>query len=582
MREHFFLLIGDKNALTPGWLRQSLSGQGHVKHGLTKIWKHSCCLFQAVSRALVCTSIPQTRIVLLNELRKSPTFWGCCNMYVGSMPTEVLMKREEFRESLKALLNIFKVFLEVMPKTCEYLLPNLLVVEHVIQGEGPLFETFRKAVVDEEITTLLEEVKEYRETAEEKTVRGKKLEAGGSEVDNIAPPENFREIPIFPMMDDVHANEKPFLRANKQKGKYNDLEHYLDVQFRLLREDFMGPLRDGIRLYLEQAGQDQGQRRRLDNIKVYTDVQLLCPVCTRRGIAYRLHFNTERFRNIHSSRRLIYGSLVCLSADGFNTMLFATVSDRQAKDLEHGIVEVMFSDNNRIPSASERFIMAESNAYFEAYRHVLQGVQNINVETFPFQRYIVACDTGKEPPRYLRQGLTYDLRFLGESTREDDPEHAVAPAETRALQAVAILNRSSWPSAAVMRMDESQAKALKSALTQEFAVIQGPPGTGKTYVGLKIVQALLQNQQGWRAGEKKPILIVCYTNHALDQFLEGILEFHEDGIVRVGGRSQSDEIKKRSIGALLGIKMMALNSSCPSTENSLTAKWSSQSLEIDL
>lgn len=45
---------------------------------------------------------------------------------------------------------------------------------------------------------------------------------------------------------------------------------------------------------------------------------------------------------------------------------------------------------------------------------------------------------------------------------------------------------------------------------------------GKTYVGLKIAQALLTNQNLWRDEfGKSPMLVVCYTNHALDQFLEG-------------------------------------------------------------
>lgn len=45
---------------------------------------------------------------------------------------------------------------------------------------------------------------------------------------------------------------------------------------------------------------------------------------------------------------------------------------------------------------------------------------------------------------------------------------------------------------------------------------------GKTYVGLKIVQALLRNESVWQiSAQKFPILVVCYTNHALDQFLEG-------------------------------------------------------------
>ncbi len=35
----------------------------------------------------------------------------------------------------------------------------------------------------------------------------------------------------------------------------------------------------------------------------------------------------------------------------------------------------------------------------------------------------------------------------------------------------------------------------------------------------------------------KPILIVCYTNHALDQFLNHILTFTDiSDIVRIGGR----------------------------------------------
>lgn len=50
-------------------------------------------------------------------------------------------------------------------------------------------------------------------------------------------------------------------------------------------------------------------------------------------------------------------------------------------------------------------------------------------------------------------------------------------------------------------------------------MIQGPPGTGKTFVALRIVEMLLLNRVS-----NRPILVVCYTNHALDQFLEGEYE----------------------------------------------------------
>lgn len=52
-------------------------------------------------------------------------------------------------------------------------------------------------------------------------------------------------------------------------------------------------------------------------------------------------------------------------------------------------------------------------------------------------------------------------------------------------------------------------------LTCRLALIQGPPGTGKTYVGLKAVKVLLDNLPF-------KIVVACQTNHALDQFLEGL------------------------------------------------------------
>jgi len=49
---------------------------------------------------------------------------------------------------------------------------------------------------------------------------------------------------------------------------------------------------------------------------------------------------------------------------------------------------------------------------------------------------------------------------------------------------------------------------------------------------------------------RSPILVVCYTNHALDQFLEGVLKF-ESNIVRIGSRSKSEELKEKNIKKLV-------------------------------
>lgn len=91
-----------------------------------------------------------------------------------------------------------------------------------------------------------------------------------------------------------------------------------------------------------------------------------------------------------------------------------------------------------------------------------------------------------------------------------------------------------WPSAAVMKFNDSQLDAMKHALTRQFSVIQGPPGCGKTHMGLAIIATLLMNTDS-------QILIVSYTNHALDQFLMGLLRY-TDSIVRIGNQSKNESL----------------------------------------
>lgn len=83
------------------------------------------------------------------------------------------------------------------------------------------------------------------------------------------------------------------------------------------------------------------------------------------------------------------------------------------------------------------------------------------------------------------------------------------------------------------------------------------PATKDVFCFLQIANVLLHNKRKWdndrvlRCGtDHRPILVVCYTNHALDQFLEGIHQFHSDGIVRVGGRSQSETMQACSLSEL--------------------------------
>ena len=50
------------------------------------------------------------------------------------------------------------------------------------------------------------------------------------------------------------------------------------------------------------------------------------------------------------------------------------------------------------------------------------------------------------------------------------------------------------------------------------------------------------------SSKHSPMLVVCYTNHALDQFLEGIVPF-TDSITRVGGRGKSEILERFNLNA---------------------------------
>lgn len=85
---------------------------------------------------------------------------------------------------------------------------------------------------------------------------------------------------------------------------------------------------------------------------------------------------------------------------------------------------------------------------------------------------------------------------------------------------------------------------------------------GKTYLGIQIARLLVHNLKKcarlgkahpthqfapMRSHEHRPILCLCYTNHALDQFLMGLIESGIKSVVRVGGKIRRDELKEYDI-----------------------------------
>lgn len=110
--------------------------------------------------------------------------------------------------------------------------------------------------------------------------------------------QDFRIIPIYPTPEEFHEDQRPFLRPNLTSQRYTSTHIYLDTHFRLLREDFVRPLRDGIQQILnsQENGGARGpllRTQRFDDIRVYFNTRVLLPTCTTTGIAHTVEFDTQ-------------------------------------------------------------------------------------------------------------------------------------------------------------------------------------------------------------------------------------------------------------------------------------------------
>lgn len=470
--------------------------------------------------------------------------------YVAGMMTDYSLpaRREQYPLHLGNIISLLSDVVSMFPASSVRAVSMLVALLKPVVNQLRASGIDIHATVEEDLEKIQATVDHLQEKARDGTLRSDNytILLGNEE----APPgeEDFRTITIYPTPEEFQGDQKPFLRPNITSQRYPSALVYLDTHFRLLREDFVRPLREGIQQLLqsqldETLSRVPMRKRRFDDIRVYFDTQLVVPLCTPNGIAYKVKFDARplEFVRWENSKRLLYGSLVCLSKDNFETFLFATVSARDPKLLSKGEVQLSFSKDSRAElariQASQSFLMVETTAYFEAYRYVLEGLQEQEEEDLPFQTYIVECNPDVLPPAYLHQpGKTYDLSCVA------------AEAHKGRLRPFNPLDDDAWPTEEQLDLDESQLRAFKLALTKELAIVQGPPGTGKTYVGLKIAKALLKNPEVW--SDKSPMLVVCYTNHALDQFLEGIHSFMRKGIVRVGGRSNSEILKPFSLREL--------------------------------
>ncbi|KAI4289803.1 MAG: hypothetical protein L6R35_000931 [Caloplaca aegaea] len=406
--------------------------------------------------------------------------------------------------------------------------------------------------------------------------------------------EQVKDIHILPTFEEINCPRLEYLPfSNATNYHLRGLPALLDRQFRLLREDAIGGLRDAVRRETERLETGSVQlvptkQRNQERTYVHEDLRLRrWEVDRRKGLQLVADFaqptavsqygEPRRKEWWDSSRRLQPTSLVCLvSSTGEN--IFCLVCDPKPtapserkqrdddgskaaqgvaaemeyqrkklempslhKDDSRAAVMLTLVSNNpeHIVWISRLFIQGRSmvkislvefpGVLLPTFKPTLQALQDMSQRLdLPFANYL-APDDGEvdiqeiSPPLYTqREDFALDLSPLthGEpltlSTRQ--------PFDRETFN-----DRTS--------LDEAQQIAVLHALNSSLALIQGPPGTGKSYTGVSIIKVLLHNQKAIELG---PIICVCFTNHALDQLLEHLVQDGVKQIVRIGSRSKSE------------------------------------------
>ena len=373
---------------------------------------------------------------------------------------------------------------------------------------------------------------------------------------------DFRDISILPTSDEIVCVEPPFLRQSTlledSDSEDNRVAAYLDNQFRLLREDMLYEMRDEIQIIF-------GKKKRPSRNFTADGLALLDihisddPQTQRRskwGIMFQCRYDLPEFVKDKPKDRMAYlrdnrkifrhQSQACLIVDG-QVIAFPTVNrveDLLAKkppilvlQLE-GETSITKSLLKLKTATSIRLVQIDSAVF--SFEPILNAIKEIQV--LPLSPELLFWNQGNDISIPSSQ-----LSTVVESIRLN---------RHRDLQGVI-----GTPTPVLL--DQSQADSLLAGLTQKVSLIQGPPGdyllltspplllnglrvgTGKSFIGALLAKVLHDST-------RQTILVVCYANHALDQFLEDLLKvgIPEKSIVRLGSKhtAQTENLSLQNQG----------------------------------
>ncbi|KAL9125846.1 MAG: hypothetical protein Q9217_005011 [Psora testacea] len=403
-------------------------------------------------------------------------------------------------------------------------LPGSSEVDVLEDAQGVATDGFLLNSPSHEIRTLGHKIKHILLTKTSATPIDPECAPGGRHDNDFA---DFRKVAIYPTADEFLSTEKPFYRradAITEAQPKHRVAMHLDNQFRLLREDMLAELRDD----LQSATKQKKGRRSALILRELSAVGVFCGDESRwKPCSLAVQCNSgleqltalqpaQRKEFLRENRRFLkhqsFGCMVC----GGEIVAFATV-DRNEDALiqESPIVMLQISGDEALKKA------------------LLALKQPRNLEFWLVDTPIFAY----EPIlRCLQEKIELPLaeELLAQRPQNSTTQPTLIPDSilTQLKEGSGINIQHILRTAKAIKLDTSQMASLIAGLTQLLSLIQGPPGTGKSFIGALLAKA-------FHAHTSETILVICYTNHALDQFLEDFLDIGipPEDIVRLGSKS---------------------------------------------
>lgn len=341
--------------------------------------------------------------------------------------------------------------------------------------------------------------------------------------------EDFRKIAIYPTADEFLSRDRPFYRRAKEVFEVDMSERpatHLDNIYRLTREDLLGELRSD--------WQNTQVRKRGDRAAVV--LGKLWPVGLKLGedkfrkkcsVALSCSAGLEALGKLHPTsrkkwlkdnsnyiRHQAFGALY----RGQEILGFAFI-DRDIDQLVRSppVIILRFADETAFTKAllaftapaGLMFTLVDTPVY--AYEPVLECLKNM--DELPLQDSLLNASESVDD-------------FSPSPALQHVLESLSSPSDTMAIHLGLFMENEKFS------LDYSQRQSLSNALGHKVSIIQGPPGTGKSFIGALAAHCVVKYT-------KLKILVITYTNHALDQFLEDLLDLGigEHDMIRLGSKS---------------------------------------------